>query len=68
MSNFLDVAKRGAVLTVKGRALVKDINSMLSAVGGGVMDEAAVWRACERRMAMNRAVLTAISVLTVFGL
>jgi len=57
ISNFLYVAKRATIITVKGRAIMSDINRMLGAVNKGTLDPAVAWAACNDRMEMNRGVL-----------
>ncbi|KKK65657.1 hypothetical protein LCGC14_2971940 [marine sediment metagenome] len=57
ISNFLGIARRAVVLTVKGHAVLRDINNMLAAVDDGSLDKVVAWRACEDRTAMNRRVL-----------
>lgn len=61
ISNFVNIANRAVVLTVKGHAVLKDINSMLRAVENGDLEKAEAWRACENRLAMNRAVLQVLN-------
>jgi len=57
ISTFLNIAKRTTILTVKGYAVIADINRMLSGVKDGTLPSADAWRACEERMAINRGVL-----------
>ncbi len=57
VSNFLNVAKRTIILTVKGHAVMRDINRVLTAVDDDTIDKADAWRACENRTAMNRNTL-----------
>ncbi len=59
--NFVNVARRAALLTSKGDALLLDINSMLRGVNGGTLPEADAWAACEDRIAQNRRVLGTLS-------
>jgi hypothetical protein len=61
VTNFLNVAKRIMVLTVKGHAVMKDINRVLTAVEAGEMQKVAAWKACEDRTAMNRNTLRALT-------
>lgn len=57
VSNFLSVAKRATIITVKGRAVMSDINSMLTGVNTGTLKAEDAWAACNERMEMNRWVL-----------
>ena len=57
ISNLLGVVRRATVLTVKGRAVLLDINAMLKGVDDGTLDKARAWRACENRIVANRRVL-----------
>lgn len=57
IGNFLYVAKRATIITVKGRAVISDINRMLSGVEDGSLLVETVWNACDERMEMNRRVL-----------
>ncbi len=59
--NFINVAKRAALLTNKGEALLLDINNMLRGVNAGTLPEADAWAACEDRIAQNRRVLGTLS-------
>ncbi len=68
IGNFLNMAKRTVVLTVKGRAVIKDINRVLRGVEGGVITKVAAWKACEDRTAMNRNSLRMMLGLTVSSL
>lgn len=61
LSNFLDVAKRTVVLTVKGHAVMRDLNRTLLAVEEGTLDKATAWAACETRMEQNRNTLKALT-------
>lgn len=61
ISNFLDIAQRAIVITVKGRAVMKDINNILTAVDAGTLDKEVARKSCEDRMAMNRAVLNLLT-------
>ena len=60
VTNFLDVARRTVVLTVKGHAVMRDINRVLQAVEDGEIEKVAAWKACEDRTAMNRNTLQAL--------
>ena len=57
IANFLDVAKRTVILTVKGHAVMKDINRVLLAVEAGTIDKADAWKSCDDRTSLNRNVL-----------
>ena len=59
--NLINVAKRAALLTNKGEAILLDINSMLRGVNAGTLPEADAWAACEDRIAQNRRVLGTLS-------
>ena len=61
LSNFLNVAKRTVILTVKGHAVMRDINRVLTGVEDGTIDKIDAWKACEDRTAMNRNALRALS-------
>ncbi len=61
LSNFLNIAKRTVVLTVKGHAVMRDINRTLDGVEDGTLDKAAAMQACENRMEMNRNTLRALT-------
>ncbi len=65
VSNFLNVAKRTIVLTVKGHAVLKDINNVLRGVEDGTIDKVVAWRACEDRTARNRNILRMMIGLSV---
>lgn len=61
LSNFLNVAKRTVILTVKGSAVMRDINRVLQGVEDGIIQKVDAWKACEDRTAINR---NALYVLT----
>lgn len=61
VSNFLGVVRRTIIVDVKGDAVLDDVNTMLTALGGGTLDESAVWDACERRMTKNRKTLFSLT-------
>ena len=61
ISNFLNVAKRTIVLTVKGNAAMRDINRVLQGVEDGIIDKADAFKACEDRTLMNGDVLRALT-------
>ena len=61
ISNFLNIAKRAVVLTVKGHAVLLDINNMLAAVDEGSLEKVVAWKACEDRTAMNRRILQVLT-------
>ena len=65
IGNFLNVSKRTVVLTVKGHAVLRDINRVLKGVEAGTIDKVEAWRACEDRTAMNRNTLRMMLGLTV---
>lgn len=65
IGNFLNVAKRTIVLTVKGYAVLRDINRVLTGVETGIIDKVKAWKACEDRTAMNRNSLRMMLGLTV---
>ncbi len=57
VTTFLDVAQRTVVLTVKGHAVMRDINRVLQGVEDGIIKKVDAWKACEDRTAMNRNTL-----------
>ncbi len=57
ISNFLHVAQRAVVLSVKGTAVMQDINRVLQGVEDGTIRKDDAWKACETRTAMNRDTL-----------
>ena len=59
--NFLDIAKRTILITVKGHAVMRDINRMLAGIKEGTIPASKVWDACDQRMAQNRRVLMLLS-------
>ncbi len=61
VTNFLNVARRTVVLTVKGHAVMRDINRVLQGVEDGVIKKVDAWRACENRTAINRNTLYMLS-------
>ena len=61
VTNFLNVARRTVVLTVKGHAVMRDINRVLQGVEDGVIKKVDAWRACENRTAINRDALYMLS-------
>lgn len=65
VGNFLKVAKRTVILTVKGRAVMNDINSVLNGVEDGTITKVEAWKACEDRTATNRNSLRMMLGLTV---
>ncbi len=64
VSNFLNVAKRTVILTVKGHAVMRDINRVLKGVEDGVIQKADAWKSCENRTAMNRNILYMLTGVT----
>lgn len=64
LSNFLDIAQRTVVLTVKGHAVMRDINRTLQGVEDGVIDKADAFAACADRAAMNRNLLLLLTGAT----
>ncbi len=67
LSNFLDIAQRTVVLTVKGHAVMRDINRTLQGVEDGTLDKADAWTACTERAAMNRNLLLLLTGATRLG-
>ena len=61
IGNFIDVAKRATIITVKGSAILVDINRTLSGLEDDSITEAEVWDACGERMEMNRRVLVILT-------
>lgn len=61
VSTFLYVAKRATIMTVKGHAVMADINRMLTDVKEGTLIPGVVWEACEERMEMNRGILMVLT-------
>ena len=61
VSNFTYAAKRATIITVKGRAVLADINGMLRRVSEGTLDASLAWVACSKRMEMNRQVLMVLT-------
>ncbi len=67
LTNFLDVARRTIVLTVKGHAVMRDMNRVLQGVEDGEIEKVDAWRACENRTAMNRNTLRALTGWPISG-
>ncbi len=65
IGNFLNVTKRTIILTVKGHAVLKDINNVLKGVEDGSIDKVDAWWACGDRTEMNRNSLRMMLGLTV---
>ncbi len=65
IGNFLNVANRTLILTVKSHAVLKDINNVLKGVESGAINKVDAWHACEDRTAMNRNSLRMMLGLTV---
>ena len=61
VTNFLNVARRTVVLTVKGHAVMRDINRVLQGVEDGVIKKVDAWKSCENRTAINRNILYMLS-------
>ncbi len=57
IGNFLDIARRAAVTTTKGSAMLRDMDAMIEGLVEGRYSEAQVWQACEERAAQNRKLL-----------
>lgn len=67
LSSFLNVAKRTIVMTVKGHAVMRDINRVLQGVEDGNITKADAWKSCENRTAMNRNTLYMLTGITVLS-
>ncbi len=67
LSNFLDIAQRTVVLTVKGHAVMRDINRTLQGVEDGTLDKADAFAACTDRAVMNRNLLLLLTGATRLG-
>ena len=67
VSNFLNVTKRAIVLSVKGHAVMRDINRVLQGVEDGIYQKADAWTSCENRTAMNRDTLHMLTGVPVSG-
>lgn len=59
--NYLNIASRALLLTVKGEAVLLDINAMLKGLNDNTYEEQEIWNACDRRIRMNRRVLSILS-------
>ena len=59
--NYLNIASRALLLTVKGEAVLKDVNRMLAGLSANIYTEQEIWAACEDRIATNRRVLSILS-------
>ena len=57
IANFINVAERTVILSVKGNAVIRDINNMLSGVKNGSLLSGDAWEACRVRIASNHGML-----------
>lgn len=57
VSNFIEVSGRTLLVSAKGRAVLTDINNMLSSMDSGTLTETNVWKACNERIDQNKHVL-----------
>lgn len=61
IGNYLNITSRALLLTVKGEAVLLDINGMLKGLSDKRYTEQEVWDACDNRIQTNRRVLSILS-------
>lgn len=60
VQTFVEGARRVSVQTIKGIAMLRDIDAMVARLADGTLAEGQAWAACDARAEANRAVIEAL--------